>query len=157
MDNISDTLVETKDAPQEQPKTPAKRRGRPPKEKRPVGRPKGEGTIMKEYRARMLNSPRSKKVLDAIFEAALDDDHKNQAAAWKIIVDRIVPVSGFEKEAGSLQRAAIQVNISGVGEVGISGAGSSPSEDRGEASGGHSQEETIEGEYTVSATEVPQK
>ena len=93
--------------------------GRPPKKVKPnpVGRPKGESGIMKEYRQRMLNSPRSTKVLDSIFKAALDDDHKNQAAAWKIIVDRIVPVSGFEKEAGAFKANAITVNISGVAGV----------------------------------------
>jgi hypothetical protein len=96
-----------------------KRIGRPPKTKRSVGRPKGESTIMKDYRERMLNSPKSRKVLDSIFSAALDDDHKNQAAAWKIIVDRIVPVSGFDKAAGTVQRAAIQVNITGVPGVEI--------------------------------------
>jgi hypothetical protein len=80
----------------------------------PVGRPKGEAGIMKDYRDRMLNSPKSRKVLDSIFKAALDDDHKNQAAAWKIVVDRIVPVSGFEKVAGTNTRNAITVNISGV-------------------------------------------
>jgi hypothetical protein len=112
--------------------------GRPAKkEKRKVGRPKGEAGIMKEYRERMLNSPRSKKVIDSIFRAALDDDHKNQAAAWKIIVDRIVPVSGFEKEIGGTQRAAIQVNITGVEGV--------------ELSGGH--KEPLEGDFT----EVPSK
>ena len=73
-----------------------------------------EAGIMKEYRERMLNSPRSRKVLDAIFDAALDHDHKGQTAAWKLILDRIVPVSGFEKMAGASGRAAIQVNISGV-------------------------------------------
>ncbi len=98
------------------------RRGRPPKKKspNPVGRPKGEGGIMKEYRQRMLNSPKSAKVLESIFNAALDDNHKNQAAAWKIVVDRIMPVSGFEKEAGTLQRSSIQVNITGVDGVNIS-------------------------------------
>ena len=103
-------------------KEPA-RKGRPPKrtEKRPVGRPKGESGIMKEYRERMLNSPRSKKVLDSIFEAALNDEHKNQAAAWKIIVDRIVPVSGFDKAAAGSQRSAITVNITGVPGVNIDG------------------------------------
>ena len=92
-------------------------RGRPPKkqEKNPVGRPKGEAGIMKEYRVRMLNSPKSTKVLDSIFRAALDDDHKNQAAAWKLVMDRIAPVSGFEKDAGSLGRSAIQVNITSAG------------------------------------------
>lgn len=102
--------------------------GAPKKKKRPVGRPKGEGTIMKEYRERMLNSPRSKKVLDSIFAAALDDDHKNQAAAWKIIVDRIVPVSGFDKAAQGVQRNAITVNISGVPGVNISGTEGPPDE-----------------------------
>ena len=101
--------------------TEEKRIGRPPKktEKNPVGRPKGEAGIMKEYRQRMLTSPKSRKVLESIFDAALNDDHKNQAAAWKLIVDRIAPLSGFEKEAGSSPRAAIQVNISGVPGVQI--------------------------------------
>jgi hypothetical protein len=97
--------------------------GRPKKVKKvkgksnPVGRPKGEAGIMKDYRERMLNSPKSRKVLDSIFNAALDDDHKNQAAAWKIVMDRIVPVSGFDKLAGQSGRSAITVNITGVGEV----------------------------------------
>ena len=117
MSDIKEQLKTTSVAPLGEPKNLDKpKRGRPKKvEKRPVGRPKGEGTIMKEYRTRMLNSPRSKKVLDTIFEAALDDEHKNQAAAWKIIVDRIVPVSGFEKEVGALKSNAIQVNITTVG------------------------------------------
>jgi hypothetical protein len=104
--------------------SPPARRGRPPKktEKRSVGRPKGEAGIMKEYRERMLNSPRSAKVLDTIFQAALDDEHKNQAAAWKIIVDRIVPVSGFDKMANTSHRSAITVNITGVPGVEINGS-----------------------------------
>jgi hypothetical protein len=117
-------------------------KGRPPKvrEKRPLGRPKGESGIMKEYRERMLNSPRSTKVLDAIFKAALDDDHKNQAAAWKIIVDRIVPISGFEKEAGALRQNAITVNITGVGGVELNAQ--EPEEDviEGELAGGPDDE-----------------
>lgn len=95
--------------------------GRPKKKqgKNPVGRPKGEAGIMAEYRARMLNSPKSRAVIESIFSAALNDDHKNQAAAWKLVIDRIAPLSGFEKEAGSSPRAAIQVNISGVPGVSI--------------------------------------
>jgi len=95
--------------------------GRPKgsKNKSNIGRPLGEKGIMAQYRTRMLNSPKSKKVLDSIFAAALDDDHKSQAAAWKLIVDRIVPVAGFEKEAIGTQRSAITVNISGVPGVEI--------------------------------------
>jgi len=106
--------------------TPKKRgRGRPRKgeivektagSRGKVGRPKGDASIINEYKARMLASPKSAKVLETIFEAALDHDHKNQAAAWKLVMDRILPVGAFEKEVtkdGS--RSAIQINITGVG------------------------------------------
>jgi hypothetical protein len=102
----------------EQPKRKA---GRPKKsdlteikESRSVGRPKGEAAIINEYKLRMLNSPKSAKVLEAIYDAALNDEHKNQAAAWKLIVDRIVPVSSFEaaKQGGGVPQ--ISINITGL-------------------------------------------
>jgi hypothetical protein len=85
------------------------------KESRSVGRPKGEAAIINEYKLRMLNSPKSAKVLEAIYDAALNDEHKNQAAAWKLIVDRIVPVSAFEanKQAGG-GMPQISINITGL-------------------------------------------
>ena len=112
------------------PKEPvaAKRRGRPPKSslKKPkgiIGRPKGDATIINEYKARMLASPKSAKVLDAIFNAALDDDHKNQASAWKLVMDRVAPVSAFEKEiVKGGGKNSIQINITGVGSTDISGS-----------------------------------
>lgn len=112
------------------PKAPKKTIGRPKKteveaKKRgsrgAVGRPKGDAAIINEYKARMLNSPKSRKVLDAIFEAALDNEHKNQAAAWKLVMDRILPVGAFEKEVmQGASRNAIQINITGVGGVDVS-------------------------------------
>jgi hypothetical protein len=97
--------------------------GRPPKnelsantKRNAVGRPKGDSAIINEYKARMLSSPKSRKVLDAIFDAALDNEHKNQAAAWKLVVDRIIPVSAFEQEVVKQGgRSAIQINITGLG------------------------------------------
>ena len=85
------------------------------KESRSVGRPKGEAAIINEYKLRMLNSPKSAKVLEAIYDAALNDEHKNQAAAWKLIVDRVVPVSAFEaaKQGGGAPQ--ISINISSLG------------------------------------------
>lgn len=102
-----------------------------------VGRPKGTAGIIAEYRDRMLASPKSRKVMDAIFDAALDHDHKNQAAAWKIIADRIMPISAFEQDLKrSGGKSGITINISGIGEgVNISG-----SED----------EEVIEGDFSES-------
>ena len=105
---------------------PPKRRGRPKKSdvvsrKRGAtglsrGRPKGDAAIINEYKGRMLTSPKSRKVLESIFDAALNDDHKHQAAAWKLIVDRIVPVGAFEKDVvKGAGKSAIQINITGVG------------------------------------------
>ena len=99
------------------------KRGRPKntdiqeiKESRSVGRPKGDAAIINEYKLRMLNSPKSAKVLEAIYDAALNDEHKNQAAAWKLIVDRIVPVSAFEAtKSGNGSMPQISINISSIG------------------------------------------
>ena len=79
-----------------------------------VGRPKGDAAIINEYKARMLASPKSRKVMDAIFDAALDDEHKNQAAAWKLVMDRMLPLSYFEKDSAS-GRSAVSITISGIG------------------------------------------
>ena len=79
---------------------PKRKRGRPRKgeivekttgSRGKVGRPKGDASIINEYKARMLASPKSRRVLDSIFDAALNDDHKNQAAAWKLVMDRMLP------------------------------------------------------------------
>lgn len=79
-----------------------------------LGRPAGDKAIMDEYKARMLNSPKSARVLEAIFDAALDPEHKAQAAAWKLIVDRIVPVSAFEQAKQGGGAPAISINITGL-------------------------------------------
>ena len=78
------------------------------------GRPAGDKAIMDEYKARMLNSPKSARVLEAIFDAALDPEHKAQSAAWKLIVDRIVPVSSFEQVKQGNGTPSISINITGL-------------------------------------------
>jgi hypothetical protein len=98
-----------------------KRKGRPPaaalkKPKGIIGRPKGTATIINEYRDRMLASPKSARVLEAIFDAALDPEHKHQASAWKLVIDRVAPTAAFEQEiikGGG--KSAIQINITGIG------------------------------------------
>ena len=126
-----------------------KTRGRPPKAKvnqkkvghrKTLGRPKGDAAIINEYKARMLASPKSKKVLDSIFNAALDDEHKNQAAAWKLVMDRMLPLSYFEKEASG-GRQSVQITISGVNGVNTT-IGPQDTND--------STMPAIEGEYTES-------
>src|SRR5210317_587423 len=85
-----------------------------------VGRPKGDASIINEYKARMLASPKSRKVLDSILDAALNDDHKNQAAAWKLLMDRMLPISYFEKDNAQGGRPAVSITISGIGDATIS-------------------------------------
>jgi hypothetical protein len=88
-----------------------------------VGRPKGDASIINEYKARMLASPKSELVLQTIFDAATNDDHKNQAAAWKLIMDRILPVGAFEKDViKDAGRNSIQINITGVGSTEVFGS-----------------------------------
>lgn len=86
------------------------------KNKGVLGRPKGDSAIINEYKIRMLNSPKSAKVLEAIYDAALNDDHKNQAAAWKLIMDRVLPVSVFEQAKQAGQAPQISINISGLSQ-----------------------------------------
>lgn len=112
------------------PKPVKKKRGRPKKsvlaqKKKPgvVGRPKGEAAIINEYKARMLASPKSNKVIESIFDAALNNEHKNQAAAWKLLMDRLLPVSAFEKEVNGTSgnnRPSVNITISGVGNASVS-------------------------------------
>ena len=124
---------------------PKRKRGRPKKtdvvsktagNRGKVGRPKGDASIINEYKARMLASPKSNKVLESIFNAALNDDHKNQAAAWKLVMDRMLPLSYFEKDSAN-GRQSVSITISGGGQVATNV--NDPSEDN-----------TIEGEYTES-------
>jgi hypothetical protein len=100
------------------------RRGRPPKseivsrkrgEVGTRGRPKGDAAIINEYKSRMLTSPKSARVLESIFDAALNDDHKNQAAAWKLVMDRVLPSSYFEKDKAGGSKGGINISITGVG------------------------------------------
>lgn len=91
------------------------------KENRPVGRPKGTKAIIDGYVQRMLASPKSAKVLEAIFDAALDPDNKNQAAAWKLVIDRVAPISAFDVSSKSGNGVpSISINISSVGTPTVS-------------------------------------
>lgn len=103
---------------------PKKRRGRPPKQAVEAkkkgnrvarGRPPGDAAVINEMKARLLASPKSKKVLDSIMNAALDDEHKNQSAAWKLLMDRMLPVSYFEKDKATGGRNSVSITITGVG------------------------------------------
>jgi len=106
--------------------TTPKKRGRPKKslveskkagKRGKIGRPKGDASAINEFKARLLASPKSRKVLDSILNAALDDDHKNQAAAWKLLMDRMLPISYFDKDKENGGRPSVSITISGIGDA----------------------------------------
>jgi len=86
--------------------------GRPKAKKLPRGRPKGQETIMREYRMRMLQSPKSNKVLQAVLDTACDPEHKNWAAASKLVVERLMPLQAFNEIKAENNK--IEINITGL-------------------------------------------
>jgi len=105
-----------------------------------VGRPKGDTGIINDYKARMLASPKSQKVIDAIFSAATDPDHKHFTAAAKLVMDRILPLSYFDKNSIGSGRASVNISITTLdGSTTVIGS---------------SDEEVLEGEYEIEQTET---
>jgi hypothetical protein len=76
-----------------------------------VGRPKGDAAIINEYKARMLASPKSEAVLQKVLNTALEDGHPHQGACMKMVWDKLLPSSYFEKDKLSGGKGAIEINI----------------------------------------------
>ena len=101
---------------------PKAKMGRPRKEdlkkaKAPIGRPKNDTGRLAEFKQRLLGTSGS-AVIEKIIEIGQTDGHPGQVACLKMAVDRILPMSMFEKDAKG-QRNAIQINITGIGEAKI--------------------------------------
>ena len=99
-----------------------KKLGRPRKEdlkkaKLPIGRPKNDTGRIAEFKQRLLGTS-GENVIKKIIEIGQTDGHPGQMAALKMAVDRILPLSLFEKDSKG-QRNAIQINITGIGEAKI--------------------------------------
>lgn len=122
---------------------PKRKRGRPRKSEieakkkgnRGVrGRPPGDAARINEFKARLLATS-GDKVISKIIDIALDDEHTGQMAALKMCMDRVLPVSYFEKDKNANQKAAVNITITGVG---------------GDTTviGGTEESDIIDGEYT---------
>jgi len=102
---------------------PKKRgRGRPKKseveakkKRSVVGRPPGEASRIKEFHARLLATS-GETVINTIIKKALDDEDKDQVACLKMCIDRVLPMSFFEKgrDAG---RGSVNIQISMLGDA----------------------------------------
>lgn len=78
--------------------------------------PKTENQRVKELKELLINSAGA-NVVQKTVQIALDDDHPAQMAALKLCMDRMLPVTLFEKEKN--QRSAVNITISGIGGVTI--------------------------------------
>ena len=58
----------------------------------------------------LLEHPDVPKVIETVILTALDDIHKNQTAAQKILMDRMLPISTFEKAVDSREKINIVIN-----------------------------------------------
>jgi len=74
------------------------------------GRPAGMRTRQLELKQTLLEHPDVPKVIETVIRTALDDNHKNQTAAQKILMDRMLPISTFEKAVDSREKINIVIN-----------------------------------------------
>lgn len=98
---------------------PTVKKGRPrksaieAKKKRETrGRPPGEAARIREFHARLLATT-GDKIINTILKKALDNEDKDQVACLKMCVDRLLPMSYFEKEKQA-GRGGINITISGI-------------------------------------------
>ena len=63
-----------------------------------------------EIKRTLLERPDVLKVIETVRRTALDDNHKNQTAAQKILMDRMQPISTFEKAVDSREKIHIVIN-----------------------------------------------
>lgn len=80
-----------------------------------VGRPAGDQARIAELKARLLATT-GDRVINKIVEIAMSDGHPVQGAALKMCIDRVLPLSLFEKDAKG-QRGAVTINITGLTEA----------------------------------------
>jgi hypothetical protein len=123
-DTIIENTIEVEESPKPEPLKPVKRkRGRPKKSEvearkkgnRGVrGRPPGDAARINEFKARLLATA-GDRVIDKIIHIALDDEHPGQMAALKMCMDRVLPMSYFDKDKAGSGRSNVSITITGVG------------------------------------------
>lgn len=95
-------------------------KGRPPKSeveaykkgainKGKRGRPVGTAGRIEEFKARLLATG-GDRIIDKIVSIAMDDEHQGQMAALKMCMDRLLPMSYFDKKDGT-NRGSVQITI----------------------------------------------
>jgi len=74
------------------------------------GRPAGMRARQLELKQTLLEHPDVPTVIETVVRTALDDEHKNQAVAQKLVMDRILPISTFDKGTDLKERINITIS-----------------------------------------------
>jgi hypothetical protein len=116
---INTSVVEVK---KERPKLVRRKVGRPLKKdieakkkgnRGKVGRPAGDAARINEFKARLLGTS-GDKIIETLIHKALDPNDKDQIAALKMCVDRVLPLSMFDAAKNSGVSPQISINITGL-------------------------------------------
>lgn len=117
--DINTSVVEVK---KERPKIVRRKVGRPLKKdieakkkgnRGKVGRPAGDAARINEFKARLLGTS-GDKIIETLIAKALNPDDKDNMAALKLCVDRILPLSVFDAAKNSGSTPQISINITGL-------------------------------------------
>ncbi len=118
---VTTSVVETKPP---RPKIVRRKLGRPLKKdieakkkgnRGKVGRPAGDSARIAEFKARLLGTS-GDKIIETLIHKALDPNDKDQIAALKMCVDRVLPLSMFDAAKNSGQTPQISINITGLNQ-----------------------------------------
>lgn len=116
---VTTSIVETKPP---RPKLVRRKVGRPLKKdieakkkgnRGKVGRPAGDAARINEFKARLLGTS-GDKIIETLIAKALNPDDKDNMAALKLCVDRILPLSVFDAAKNSGSTPQISINITGL-------------------------------------------
>ena len=116
---VTTSVAEVK---KERPKIVRRKLGRPLKKdieakkkgnRGKVGRPAGDSARIAEFKARLLGTS-GDKIIETLIHKALDPNDKDQIAALKMCVDRVLPLSMFDAAKNSGQSPQISINITGL-------------------------------------------
>jgi hypothetical protein len=78
-----------------------------------VGRPAGDSARIAEFKARLLGTS-GDKIIETLIAKALNPDDKDNMAALKLCVDRILPVSVFDAAKNGGTTPQISINITSL-------------------------------------------
>lgn len=122
MSNEIEVTTSPVEVKKERPKIVRRKLGRPLKKdieakkkgnRGKVGRPAGDAARIAEFKARLLGTS-GDKIIETLIAKALNPDDKDNMAALKLCVDRILPVSVFDAAKNGGTTPQISINITGL-------------------------------------------